>query len=311
LTASAPVAATTPAAPAWPQDRDNAFHPGHAAAVCLSAVKWVLATLAIVAVVDPARVLGLAYLPIAANWAVPLTRVIGSILVTVAASFGALQLYTEAGLAASPPAEALTLGLLAGAAFRGLHLILYKAFFNPAFWQADAAVAGAATVLLAWRYTALAASRATTPPPRAPGPSLAPLLPGATPLATALGVVGLAFAAAGVLLVGAPPTLGDAVLAAPLGAVGASIRVAIGTGLLFPSAFAAWILKDAADGGALAWPPARALAWGLLISSVARVVAVVGAFNAGVFVAGGAWAVPAVVHGAVAVVAGAAVVKGL
>ena len=274
--------------------------------MCLSLLKWTLATLAVVAVVDPARVLTLAYLPIAANWALPLTRVAGSVLVTVAASLGALQLYTEAGLAASPPAEALTVGLLAGAAFRGLHLMLYKAFFTPSFWQADAVIAGAAVVLLAWRYSAIAASRASSGAPPGPATGLAPILPGKSPLATALGVVALAFAALGVVLVGAPPTLGDAVLAAPLGAVGASMRVAIGSGLLFPSAFAAWVLKDAADARALAWPPARALGWGLFISSVARVVAVVGAFNAGVFVAGNAWMVPAAVHGVVAAVAAAA-----
>lgn len=294
----------------FPQSVENKFHPGHAAAIALSCLKWVLATFAIVAVVDPARALAETYLPIAANWGVPLARVMGSILVSVSSAVGALQLYTEAGLAASPPAEALTLGLLAGAAFRGLHLMLNRAFFLPSFWTFDAALVGAAVALLAWRYTSIAAARGDGVPSAATG--LAPLLPGKTPLATALGVVGLLFSILGIAMVAAPPTLGDAILAAPLGPVGASMRVAIGTGLLFPTVFTAWVLKDAADRGprALRWPPVRALAWGLLIASAARVVAVVSAFNGGVFAAGGMWAVPVAVHSAVGAVALAALAAG-
>lgn len=295
----------------WPRSTVNAFPPGHAAAIAISCVKWALATAAIVAVVDPARALAVAYGPVAANWAVPLSRVIGSILVSVASTFGALQLYTEAGLAASPPAEALTLGLLTGAAFRGLHLFLYRPFFTPAFWNADAVVVACATALLAWRYTDIAAARGADDASSA-ATGLAPVLPGRTPLATALGLTSLAFAALGVALVALPPTAGNTLLAAPLGALGASMRVAVGSGLLFPTAFTAWVLKDAADRGprSLRWPPVRALALGLLVASVARVVAVVGAFNGGVFAAGGAWGVPVGVHSVVAAIAVAALAAG-
>lgn len=272
-----------------------------------SSIKWVYAAVGAVAVVNPAKVLAAAYLPIAANWALPLTRALGSNAVMIAGCVAAVQLFTQAGLAASPPAEALTLGLLSASAFRVLHLTLYKSLFDPTFWAADLGLATVAGLFFAWRAAAAASAKAAAPGPTA---GMSPLLPGKTPLATAYGLLAVLFAAAGVVLAGAPPTLGDAILAAPLGATGAAMRVAFGTGLLFPGAFAAWTLKDGADAGTLAWPPLRALNWALLVASVTRVVVAVTAFQGGVLVAGAPWPVPAAVHAVAALVALAGLLAG-
>jgi hypothetical protein len=301
------VAAAPAPAPAWPQSVNNSFPPGHYAAVAASSIKWIYGAVGAVAVVDPARVLAAAYAPVAANWALPLTRALGSNLVMVAGCIGALQLFTQAGLAASPPAEALTLGLLAAAAFRVLHLAMHKPLFNPTFWAADLGLALVAALFFAWRTAAAASAKAAAPGPTA---GMSPLLPGKTALATAYGLLAILFAVGGVVLTGAPPTFGDAVLAAPLGAAGAAMRVAFGSGLLFPGAFAAWALKDGADAGTLAWPPLRALNWALLVASLNRVVVAVTAFQGGVFVAGAPWPVMVALHASAAAVALAGLAAG-
>ena len=68
----------------------------------------------------------------------------------------------------------------------------------------------------------------------------------------------------------------------------------------------AWVLKDAAEKGQLAWPSSRALNAGLLLSSLARVGVIAGAVAAGNVVSAEAlWQLPAGVHLAVALVAAA------
>ena len=76
--------------------------------------------------------------------------------------------------------------------------------------------------------------------------------------------------------------------------------------LVFPASVGAWVLKDAAERGQLAWPSSRALNAGLLLSSLARVGVIAGAVASGNVVnAEALWQLPVGVHLAVALVAAA------
>ena len=231
----------------------------------------------------------------------------------LAATAAALQQLHQSGLGTSPSGEALTLGLLAAAAFRGLHLALYRPFYTPAAWGVQAAGVGLVVALAAALYSAIAAASFEADPasatPRTGLTTLAPK-PG-LPLSAGYAAATLIFLAGGVILGALPPSVPASVFAGgDPGALLTAMRGAFASGLVFPGAVAAWVLKDAADGGALGWPAARALNVGLLAASVTRGVAVFLAARAGVLSSTAPWPLPVALHAGLALVAAGGLVKG-
>jgi hypothetical protein len=116
---------------------------------------------------------------------------------------------------------------------------------------------------------------------------------------------------AGVVLGALPPSVPARVFAGgDPGALLTAMRGAFASGLVFPGAVAAWVLKDAADSNTLGWPHARALGVGLLAASVTRAVAVFLAARAGVLTPTAPWPAPVAVHAGLALVAAAGLVHG-
>jgi hypothetical protein len=298
---------------------ENKFFPGHYAAIALAALKWTFAVGAVAAVVESPKFLAFTFIPAAASaWAPFVTKMLGSNYIVLAGTAAALQQLHQSGLGTSPPGEALTLGLLAAAAFRGLHLALYRPFYTPTAWGVQAAGVGVVIALAAGLYSSIAAASyeaekasngSPTNPARTGLATLAPK-PGNT-LSAAYALATLLFLIAGVVLGALPPSIPASIFAGgDPGALLTAMRGAFASGLVFPGAVAAWVLKDAADSNTLGWPHARALNVGLLAASVTRAVAVFLAARAGVLAPSAPWPVPLAVHGCLALVAAAGLVRG-
>ena len=188
----------------------------------------------------------------------------------LAATAAALQQLHQSGLGTSPSGEALTLGLLAAAAFRGLHLALYRPFYTPAAWGVQAAGVGLVVALAAALYSAIAAASFEADPasatPRTGLTTLAPK-PG-LPLSAGYAAATLIFLAGGVILGALPPSVPASVFAGgDPGALLTAMRGAFASGLVFPGAVAAWGRVAALSGGA---EPASARRAGVARGDVRR-----------------------------------------
>jgi hypothetical protein len=311
-----PIAAAAASAPQpWPAATANVFPPPpqHFAAVAVSALKWLWAVAAIVLATDVARMqafaLGATASAAAAPWAPWALRALGSNLVMAAGCAAALQRLLETGLAPAVPAgPALAMGLLGAAAFRAVHLFQYRAAYAPGFFSAGIAVAGVASLVFVALLAHLSSERKKKPS----SATLSPLAPASKGLPAAYSLVALLYVGIGLALQVLPGTVAARFFAAPSAASFASsplaeaLRAAVGSTLVFPASVGAWVLKDAAERGQLAWPSSRALNAGLLLSSLARVGVIAGAVASGNVVnAEALWQLPVGVHLAVALVAAA------
>ena len=256
--------------------------------------------------------LAFTFIPGTAAWTPFVAKLLGSNYIILAGTAAALQQLHQSGLGASPSGEALTLALLAAAAFRGLHLALYRPFYAPAAWSVQACGVGLVVALAAGLYSKIAEVTfdPDTPPSTRTGlTSLAPK-PG-VPLSAAYALVAVLFLVGGVVLGALPPSIPARVFAGgDPGPLLTAMRGAFASGLVFPGAVAAWVLKDAVDTDTLAWPVARALNVGLLAASLVRGWAVFAAAKAGVLSATAPWPLPVALHATVALVATAGLIKG-
>ena len=237
---------------------------------------------------------------------------LGSNYIILAGCAASLQQLLQSGLGTSPSGEALTLGLLAAAAFRGLHLALYRPFYAQASWTLQAVGVGLVVALAAALYSSIAAATFDPSTPASARPGLTTLAPKpGVPLSAAYALIAVLFLGGGVVLGALPPSVPAAAFAGgDPGPLLTAMRGAFASGLVFPGAVAAWVLKDAVDGGTLAWPAARALNVGLLAASLVRGVSVFLAAKAGVLSATAPWPLPVALHGCIALVAVAGLVKG-
>ena len=302
----------------WPAATANVFAPGpqHYAAVVVSSLKWLWATVAILLAADVTRIqvlaLGATASAAAAPWTPWALRALGTNLIMAAGCAASLQRLLETGLAARVPAgPALAMGLLGAAVFRVVHLFGYRAAYAPAFFNYGVAVAGTAAVVLVALLAHLssekkkqitsASSSCTT---------LASLVPASNGLPAAYSLVALLYVGIGLALQVVPGSAtarffsaGSSIASSQLAE---ALRAAIGSTLVFPASVGAWVLKDAAEKGQLAWPSNRALNLGLLLSSLARVGVVAGAAASGTVLSSEAiWQVPVALHLVVALVAAA------
>ena len=313
------IAAASPPQP-WPAATANVFPPppAHFAAVAVSALKWLWAVSAILLATDVARmqafVLGATAAAAAAPWTPWALRALGANLVMAAGCAAALQRLLETGLAPAVPAgPALAMGLLGAAAFRLVHLAQYRAAYAPQLVSVSGAVAGAASLVFVALLAHLSSERRKKGGSSSSGgATLSPLAPASSGLPAAYSLVALLYVGAGLALQVLPGTAAARFFAAPSAASVASsplaeaLRAIIGSTLVFPASVGAWVLKDAAEKGQLAWPSSRALNLGLLLSSLARVGVIAGAVAAGNVVSAEAlWQLPLGVHLAVALVAAA------
>ena len=303
----------------WPAATANVFAPApqHYAAVLVSALKWLMATVAILLAADVARVqafaLGATASAAAAPWTPWMLRALGTNLVMAAGCAAALQRLLETGLAPAVPAgPALAMGLLGATVFRLVHLFGYRAAYSADFFAAGVAVAGVASLVFVALLAHLSSERKKKTGSTTASLSLSPLSPASKGLPAAYSLVALLYVGVGLALQIVPGTEISRFFAAPSAASIASaplaeaLRAAIGSTLVFPASVGAWVLKDAAEKGQLAWPSSRALNAGLLLSSLARVGVIAGAVAAGNVVSAEAlWQLPAGVHLAVALVAAA------
>ena len=301
----------------WPAATANVFAPGpqHYAAVVVSALKWLWATVAILLATDVARiqtfVLGATASAAAAPWTPWALRALGTNLIMAAGCAAALQRLLETGLAPKVPAgPALAMGLLGAAVFRVVHLGSYQSVYAPSFVTFSVAVASAASLV----FVALLAhlSKEKKKESSSTATQLSALSPASKGLPAAYSLVALLYVGIGLALQVVPGSAtAELFAAASASSVAASplaeaLRAAIGSTLVFPASVGAWVLKDAAEKGQLAWPTSRALNLGLLLSSLARVGVIAGAVASGNVVNPEAlWQLPVGVHLAVAVVAAA------
>jgi len=310
------VASATPQP--WPAATANVFAPGpqHYAAVVVSALKWLWATVAILMATDVARmqafVLGATASAAAAPWTPWALRVLGANLIMAAGCAAALQRLLETGLAPKVPAgPALAMGLLGTAVFRVVHLGGYQSVYSPNFVTFSVAVAAAASLVFVALLAHLSKEKnklnttATTT-------TLSALSPASKGLPAAYSLVALFYVGIGLALQVIPgSSIAKFFAASSAASIAASplaeaLRAAIGSTLVFPASVGAWVLKDAAEKGQLAWPTSRALNLGLLLSSLARVGVIAGAVASGNVVNPEAlWQLPVGVYLAVAVVAAA------
>lgn len=310
-------ASSSPSQP-WPAATANVFSPApqHYAAVLVSALKWLWATVALLLAADVARVQGLVLgataSAAAAPWTPWLLRALGTNLIMAAGCAAALQRLLETGLAPTVPAgPALALGLLGAAVFRVVHLVSYQSVYAAEFVTFSLSVAGAASLVFVALLAHLSAERKKKSNATS-AVALSPLSPASSGLPAAYSLVALLYVGIGLALQVVPGSSLSRFFAAPSAATIASsplaeaLRAAVGSTLVFPASVGAWVLKDAAEKGQLAWPTSRALSWGLLLSSLARVGVIAGAVAAGNVVNPEAlWQLPVGVHLAVALVAAA------
>ena len=258
--------------------------------------------------------LAFTFLPATAAWAPFIAKLLGSNYIMLAAATASLQQLHQSGLGASPAGEALTLGLLASAAFRGLHLALYRPFYTQAAWGVQAVGVGVVVALVAALYSSIAAptDEAGAAPDAVPRAGLASLAPKpGVPLSAGYALAAVVFLVGGVIMGALPPSIpARAFAGGDPGALLTAMRGSFASGVVFPGAVAAWVLKDAADAGTLGWPAVRALNVGLLAASVTRGVAVFMAAQAGVLSGSAPWPVPVAIHASLALVAAGGLVKG-
>lgn len=297
----------------WPAATANVFAPGpqHYAAVVVSALKWLWATVAILLAADVARMqafaLGATASAAAAPWTPWALRALGTNLIMAVGCAAALQRLLETGLAPTVAAgPALAMGLLGAAVFRVVHLFGYRASYAPAFFTFGVAVAGAASLVL----VALLAHLSSEKRRENSTASIAAIAPAGKGLPAAYSLVALLYVGVGLALQVVPGSAtarffaaSSSVASSPLAE---ALRAVIGSTLIFPASIGAWVLKDAAEKGQLAWPSNRALNLGLLLSSLDRVGVVAGAAASGdVLSSQAVWQLPLGLHLAVALVAAA------
>ena len=248
----------------------------------------------------------------AAPWTPWALRALGTNLIMAAGCAAALQRLLETGLAPTVPAgPALAMGLLGTAAFRIVHLFSYRAAYAANFFNYSLAGSGVASLV----FIALLAHLSSEKRKKGSSSSaetLSALAPASKGLPAAYSLVALLYVGIGLTLQVLPgsvaarffaPASAASISSSPLAE---ALRAVIGSTLVFPASVGAWVLKDAAEKGQLAWPTSRALNLGLLLSSLARVGVIAGAVAAGNVVNSEAlWQLPAGVHLAVALVAAA------